>query len=128
MLKRNGLNEFGKTSMVDFRKWRVRRMTEQELKEIRKRLEAVRTRDDIQNFGTKEQMLYTIRRLVEGMEKKQFENGELLNEAERLRKENEKQKETLQQIEKWLIGTLANEDLTIVESKVLEITRKALKG
>ncbi|MMZ55554.1 hypothetical protein D1872_174120 [compost metagenome] len=128
MLKRNGLNEFGKTSMVDFRKWRMRRMTEQELKEIRKRLEAVRTRDDIQNFGTKEQMLYTIRRLVEGMEKKQFENGELLNEAERLRKENEKQKETLQQIEKWLIGTLANEDLTIVESKVLEITRKALKG
>lgn len=103
-------------------------MTEQELKEIRKRLEAVRTRDDIQNFGTKEQMLYTIRRLVEGMEKKQFENGELLNEAERLRKESEKQKETLQQIEKWLIGTLANEDLTIVESKVLEITRKALKG
>ncbi|WP_080869192.1 ASCH/PUA domain-containing protein [Aneurinibacillus migulanus] len=51
----------------------------------------------------------------------------LLDEVERLRKENEKQKETLQQIEKWLTGTLANEDLTIVESKVLEIARKALK-
>lgn len=46
----------------------------------------------------------------------------------RLLEDNEKQKEALQQIEKWLAGTLANEDLTIVESKVLEIARKALKG
>lgn len=48
-------------------------MTEQELKEIRKRLEAVRTKEDIQRFGTKEQMLYTIRRLVEANERLQRE-------------------------------------------------------
>ncbi|GED17648.1 hypothetical protein [Aneurinibacillus migulanus] len=49
-------------------------------------------------------------------------------DARRLLEDNEKQKEALQQIEKWLAGTLANEDLTIVESKILEIARKALNA
>ncbi|MEZ2661603.1 hypothetical protein [Aneurinibacillus aneurinilyticus] len=50
---------------------------EQELKKIRKRLEAVRTRDDIQRFGTKEHMLYVIRKLLETAERLQREKQSL---------------------------------------------------
>ncbi|MCP1359015.1 hypothetical protein [Aneurinibacillus migulanus] len=51
-----------------------------------------------------------------------------LTDARQLLEDNEKQKEALRQIEKWLAGTLANEDLTIVESKILEFARKALNA
>ncbi|MED4727012.1 hypothetical protein P9597_02455 [Aneurinibacillus migulanus] len=114
-------------------------MTDQELKEIRERLEAatpgkwfqlhfddvpsgvVNTWDDSKSEIEDKEVCRC----------KSEADAEFIAHAtediRRLLEDNARQKGALQQIEKWLAGTLANEDLTIVESKVLEIVRKALK-
>lgn len=114
-------------------------MTEQELKEIRERLEAatpgkwfqlhfddvpigvVNTWDDSKSeIEDKEVCRCKSETDAEFI-------AHAIEDIRRLLKDNARQKGALQQIEKWLAGTLANEDLTIVESKILEIARKALK-
>ncbi|MED0671742.1 hypothetical protein P4S95_16315 [Aneurinibacillus aneurinilyticus] len=61
-------------------------MTDQELKEIQKRLDRIKTKQDIQRFGSKEQMVYIIQKLVKEINRKRFEMGELLDEVDELNK------------------------------------------